>query len=78
MKEIILEEVNEKKLRGFLATFYEIEISRVCKVTISPAITEKGVDFKIVLQYEDIFEDLVKASFKDGMMSLELWFFIKD
>lgn len=69
--------MKEEKLKQFLSIFYEIEISKVCVITISPINTKKGVKYKIKLEFNHTFEDLVKASFKDGIMSTEFGFFAK-
>jgi len=77
MSTLILKEMKEEKFKKFLATFFEIEISKVCTVTISPITTKKGMKYKIKLEYNHTFEELVKASFKDGVMSTEFGFFAK-
>ena len=57
----------------FSAHFYELENARTTKVEIQPDLNSQRSKYLVVLKPESVVEDLLVASFHDGMLNHWGW-----
>jgi len=61
------------EVKRFISHFYEIESAKTTEVRVRPDLGSNRSKYLVVLKSESIVEDLLDASFRDGMLNHWGW-----